>query len=103
MTFKILIRFPMPRPTRMDEDSLAAHIQTREPAFINHTPITLRDVDQQAIEMRQLFQCQIRKIFAVGITMKGRVEIGTGIRHHLNLADGELGSFGIDLARCFTT
>src|ERR1700732_5190566 len=52
-------------------------------------------------EVRDLLQVEFRKIFAIGVTVKWRVEIGAGICHHLDLADLKLGSWGVVLPRGF--
>jgi hypothetical protein len=44
-------------------------------------------------------QIELGQVFAIGEAMEWAVEIGAGVGHQLDLADLELGTLGVDLAR----
>ena len=45
----------------------------------------------------------MRQIFALRVTMEGTVQIGARVGDHLNLADVELGAWGVMLTRLLAT
>ncbi len=91
MPLEILRRVPVPGPACFDQHGLAREIFCGRKARDNDCLLVLARYFDGG-EVRELLQFQLRQVLAIRIAVKRRIQIGPGIRHHLDLADLKLGS-----------
>jgi len=105
MSLKILRRVPAPGPSRLDQHGFAREIlgarETRDIDRLDIDRLLVQGRHLDGGEVCQFRQLEFRQIFAIGVAVKGRVEIGSGIGNHLDLADLKLGSRSVQFPRRF--
>src|SRR5689334_11089053 len=99
MVFKILVGPPMPVPAGIDEHRMPAAADGNEMMPVDGAPGSTRHPHDDAWDIADAPERKLGEIMAILIAVKGHIDIGAGIRHHLDLADLEFGALGIDLAR----
>src|SRR5437588_11428404 len=102
MAFKILICLPMRSPTRLDQHGPTFHIEVIERGNSDCAPVPVGCFYQDAVEIGERRQLQLRKIPPVLIPVKRTIEISSCIRHHLDLADVKFCAGRVILARLLT-
>jgi hypothetical protein len=86
----------MARPTGFYEDGAVLHRQILENIGIDCGSIR---ADLQAFEIDEAVERKRGKIFAIPVTMEGRIEVGAGVGHHVDSADVEFHAFRVVLTR----
>src|SRR4051812_8748096 len=102
MAAVILLGAPVSVPARLHQHGAAAHLALAQGQAVDRSLASLR-ADDDTVEVRERGERKLGEIFTVGVTVEGAVHVRTGVRHHLDLADVELRTRGIALARCLTT
>ena len=80
----------------MDQHRPAAEIKIAQQSLINGAGAGYTDPHHDAIEIGERFQRQPGQIGSVGVAMKRGIDVGAGVRHHLDLPDMELRPLGVD-------
>ena len=101
MVFEIAVGPPVRVPPGMEKESFAAQGCKIERQTIDRALATIVEPNDNAVEVRERFEFELRKIIALGVAMKRRIEIGSGIRDHFDFADLEFGSRRIFRSGCF--
>jgi len=91
MILEVWIGAPMPIPSRVHENCLAAKIQLVE-AIGSYGGDVVVDPDDYALDRRQVLQRQLGNVDAVCITVKRTVDVRPRIGDHLDLSNLEFGS-----------
>src|SRR5262245_58571450 len=99
MALEILVGPPVHIPAGVDQHSLTAEVPAFEVGGSNVPTSRAIHADDDRGEIGELFERQLGQIFSMRKTMKGRIEISTGVCHHFNFADVKFGSGGVMGAR----
>ena len=91
MTIEVAIGPPVSRPAGVDEDRLTPNVSTVKNLQPNRTPLPDVPPDHYRLQVCQVLQRQFGKILAIGVTVERRVQVRPRVRHHVDLADVELG------------
>src|SRR4051794_1301741 len=88
-------------PAGADQHGLTCHVEPVK-RLCRDSPAVLRsNTNYNACEIRQWFEREFCEIGAVGESVEGGVEVGSGICHHLDLANLKLNTRSVVAARCF--
>ena len=101
MAFEVLIGSPVRVPTGMNEERFALQGRDVDRQPVDRAIPAVGQADDDAIKIGKRFEFQLGKVFATGIAMEGRIQIGASVRDHFDLADLEFGPGRITCARRF--
>jgi hypothetical protein len=85
----------------MYQDRFAFHVKVPKVLDV-HGPSGL-GADHYAFEVCNRVHRQLRQVLAIGVSVKGRIQIGPGVRNQFDAANIKLGSFGVMRFGFFTT
>jgi hypothetical protein len=81
----------------------AFHVDAAEILRRNFNALSKRHTHDDRGQIDEAFQRRLAQIFPVGIAMKRAVDVGAGVRHHLDPPDLKLGAVGVVLPRGLAT
>ena len=99
VAFEVAVRAPVGVPAGAHENRLAANVAAGECLATDAPALREIGVDDQPFHVGQPIQGKLAQILAVGIAVKGRIEVGAGVGDHVDPADVELRARRIDGAR----
>src|ERR1043165_3168996 len=100
MSFEIMSRVPVTRPSGLEQHRLAGEIYGAGDVRQLNRLYALA-IDSYRRNICQLFQFQLRQVFSVLVTMKWRVDVCASVRDHLDFGDLKLNPGRIEFARNF--
>src|SRR5436190_9502215 len=86
MPFEILVCPPMLVPACSNDYSFSTNLSLCEEFFPDGS-LPGRYAHDHRVEVCELFQWQLRQVQAVGVAMKRRVNVRSGVGDHLDFAD----------------